>query len=114
MNTNERFEIDFLSLELTEGEKTQLISEIAKERGLEFFEPDTLTKENILEGIKNLSVEDQNEVMVTATKDILVNRAVKMKYLSGVASDANDQSNQLLLSARVLQEGLKAGASTVG
>jgi hypothetical protein len=118
MNKNERIEIDFESLELTEGEKTSLLCTILKERQLELKELDhtnfKLTKEEITRGIKELSEEEQNELMVSATDQILKGRMARINYLRGVASDAHEQSNSLMLSAKILQEKLICESSKIG
>lgn len=117
-DTRKPIEIDADTIVLTEGEKTSMLVKILSERSLKVVESDhedgSLSKDEIISEIKKLSSEDQNELIVSVSKDILMSRIVKMKYLESVISEAQQDSNAILLSAKVLQEGLSASAITVG
>lgn len=118
MDNRKSFEIDFESLELTNGEENSIVANYCSKNNFVLSCANQterkLSKEEILEGIKKLSSEDQNEVIVSASKSVLTDRITKMRYCDGVIADAKDQSNALLLSSKLLQEGLNASANTVG
>lgn len=114
MQKEERFEIDFESLELTPEEGLRLVQEYNEVHGLKYVPrgiSPTEVSEYFVEGLSKMPLADQNTVIGLTVENLIKARRAKVGYFQGVIDQAIQDKEEQTENISELQDHARILAS---